>query len=95
MIINFDSFGLYNPTIISFWKNGLDKKSTISFTQCNVEIIAGTIKSILTTLDINKAFYTTSRKLLNSIKQRPLANTKSLYELFCEYGIKIEESDNE
>ena len=89
IVIRFESFGFYNPTTISFCEEQSDKKSIISFTQCDIHIIASAIKGILKSKSIDNALFITSSKLFNSIKQRTTSNFMSVNELFQENGIKI------
>ena len=91
IVINFESFGFYTKTTISFCRQQGTEVTKIEFNRCDVDVIVAAIKGIINLTGIDKAFYITSTKLMNSIKQRTLNDKKSLHELFCEKGIEIQE----
>ncbi len=90
MVIKFENFGFYRPTIITFYDKGKEKPCKITFLHTNVEIIAKAINGLTAQLGV-KPFFITSPKLYSSITQRTLPGTKSVHELFKDYSINIEE----
>lgn len=92
VIIDFREFGLNNPTVIQFCPN---KNEFIRYEimGASVEQICNKIKSIQRLFNCENVRYTTSPCNLSDIKKPTLANImKSVWQLFADSGIVIEES---
>jgi len=93
-IIDFREFGLINPTIIQFCPTK-DEFIRYEITGASIEQICEKIKRLENLFGCNKVKYITSPYNLRSIKERSLANvSKSVWELFNENGINIQENNN-
>ena len=91
VIIDFREFGLNNPTVIQFCPSK-DEFIRYEIKGASVEQICEKVKSLEKLFGCNKVKYITSPCNLNEIKECSLANiTKSVWELFKENGITINE----
>ena len=91
IIIDFREFGLNNPTVIQF-SPSKDEFIRYEIRGASVEQICEKIKMLEKLFDCKKLKYITSTCNLKAIKEYPLANiTKSVWELFKENGITINE----
>ena len=91
IVIDFREFGLNNPTIIQFCPS---KNEFVAYEiKCaSIEQICIKIKSLEKLFNCKKVKYVTSSYNLRAIKEYSLANvTKSVWELFKDNGIKIDE----
>ena len=91
IIIEFRAFGLTTPTIIQF---RLTENEFVRYeiTNASVEQICEKVKKIEKFFGCNKVKYVTAPYVLNNIKTPSLANVvKSVWELFRENGIEIQE----
>lgn len=91
IVIDFREFGLNNPTIIQFCPS---KNEFVRYEiKCaSIEQICIKIKSLEKLFNCKNVKYVTSSCNLREIKECSLANvTKSVWELFKENGIKIDE----
>lgn len=93
-IIEFKAFGLINPTIIQFCPTK-DELIRYEITGASVEQICEKIRILEKFFGCNKVKYITAPYILRSIKERSLSNVvKSVWELFNENGINIQENKN-
>lgn len=94
IVVDFREFGLNNPTIIQFCPS---KKEFIRYEikGASVEQICEKIKSLEKLFNCKKVKYITSPYNLRKIKECSLGATKSVWELFNENGIKINESNKD
>lgn len=92
VIIDFREFGLDNPTVIQFCPNE-NEFIRYEIKGASVDQICNKIKSIQRLFNCENAKYTTSPYNLSDIKKPTLANImKSVWQLFADSGIVIEES---
>ena len=91
IVVDFREFGLNNPTVIQFCPS---KNEFVRYEikGASVEQICIKIKNLEKFFNCKKVKYITSSCNLRKIKECSLANViKSVWELFNENGIKIDE----
>ena len=95
-IVEFREFGWYSSTIVRFSlpsEYEYDEKQTtftIEFRRIEIEDICKQIKDVLQLFKIEDVKYSTSKEMWNRINKRDLNSSKTIYDLFAQYGIQIE-----